>query len=90
MVPQHGPFSLHTMLEGPRLHKMAIPTPTLNESQGPLPLHGHSHWLVCQVALIFFDYCISRRTQSMHANPFPTGVPYVMSPPKIPEGNIYG
>jgi hypothetical protein len=27
MVPQYGPFSLHTMLEGPWLHRMAFPTP---------------------------------------------------------------
>jgi hypothetical protein len=27
MVPQHGPFSLHTMLEGPWLHKTAFQHP---------------------------------------------------------------
>ena len=50
MVPQHGPFSLHTMLDGPWLHKTAFPTPMvqpLDESQGASPLHGHGSWLVC-------------------------------------------
>ena len=54
MVPQHGPFSLHTMLEGPRLHKTAFPTPMvrpLDESQGSSPLQGHGYWLMCEVAL---------------------------------------
>ena len=54
MVPQHGSFSLHTMLEGLRLHKMAFPTPMvwpLDESQGSSPLEGHGSWLMCEVAL---------------------------------------
>ena len=54
MVPQHSSFSLHTMLEGPRLHNMAFPTPMvrpLDESQGSSPLQGHGSWLVCEVAL---------------------------------------
>ena len=54
MVPQHGPFSLHTMLEGPWLHIMAFPTPMvwpLDESQGSSPLQGHGSWLMCEVAL---------------------------------------
>ncbi len=54
MVPQHGPFSLHTMLEGPWLPKTAFPTPMvrpLDESQGSSALQGHGSWLVCEVAL---------------------------------------
>ena len=54
MVPQHGPFSLHTMLEGPRLHITAFPTLMvwpLDESQGSTPLQGHGSWLMCEVAL---------------------------------------
>src|SRR6202048_5044981 len=54
MVPQHSSFSLHTMLEGPRLHNMAFPTPMvrpLDESQGSSPLQGHGSWLMCEVAL---------------------------------------
>ena len=54
MVPQHGPFSLHTMLEGPWLHITAFPTHMvrpLDESQGSSPLQGHSSWLMCAVAL---------------------------------------
>ena len=54
MVLQHGPFSLHTMLEGPWLHKTAFPTPMvrpLDESQGSSPLYGHGSWLMCEVAL---------------------------------------
>ena len=54
MVSQHGPFSLHTMLEGPWLHKMAFPTHMvrpLDESQGSSPLQGHGSWLMCEVAL---------------------------------------
>ena len=54
MVPQHGPFSLHTMLEGPWLPKTAFPTPMvrpLDGSQGSSPLQGHNSWLVCEVAL---------------------------------------
>ena len=53
-VLQHGPFSLHTMFEGPWLHKMAFPTPMvrpLDESQGSSPLQGHGSWLVCEVTL---------------------------------------
>ena len=55
MVPQHGPFSLHTMLEGSWLPKTAFPTPMiwpLDESQGSSPLQGHGSWLVCEVAVI--------------------------------------
>ena len=55
MVPQHGPLSLHTMLEGPWLPKTAFPTPMvrpLDESQGSSPLQGHGSWVVCEVALI--------------------------------------
>ena len=54
MVPQHGPFSLHTMLEVPWLPKTAFPTPMvrpLDESQGSSPLQGHGSCLVCVVAL---------------------------------------
>ena len=54
MVPQHGPFSLHTMLEGPWLHKMAFSTPMirpLDESQGSSLLQGRGSWLLCEVAL---------------------------------------
>jgi hypothetical protein len=54
MVPQHGPFSLHTMLEGPSLHITAFPTHMvrpLDESQGCSPLQGHGSWLMCEVAL---------------------------------------
>ena len=54
MVPQHGPFSLHTMLKGPWLPKMAFPTRMvrpLDESQGSSPLQGHGSWLMCEVAL---------------------------------------
>ena len=54
MVPQHGQFSLHTMLEGPWLHKRAFPTPIvqpLEECQGSSPLRGHGSWLMCEVAL---------------------------------------
>ena len=46
MLPQHGPFSLHTMLEGPCLPKAAFPTPMvrpLDESQGSSPLQGHGN-----------------------------------------------
>ena len=42
------------MLEGPRLHKMAFPTPVvrpLDESQGSSLLQGHGSWLMCEVAL---------------------------------------
>ena len=54
MVPQHGPFSLHTVLEGPWLHKTAFPTSMvqpLNDSPGSSPLQGHSSWLTCELAL---------------------------------------
>ena len=54
MVPQHGSFSLHTMLEGPRLHNMAFPTPMvrpLDENQGSSPLQDHGSWLMCEAAL---------------------------------------
>ena len=47
-------YSLHTMFEGPWLHKTAFPTPTvqpLDESQGSSPLQCHNSWLMCQVAL---------------------------------------
>jgi hypothetical protein len=27
IVPRHGPFSLHTMLEGPLPHRTVFPTP---------------------------------------------------------------
>ena len=53
MIPQHGPFSLQTMLEGPWLPKTAFPTSIvqpLDESQGSSPLQGHGSWLVCKVA----------------------------------------
>ena len=47
MVPQHGPFSLHTILEGPSLHQMAFPMiRPLDDSQGPSPFRGHGPWLV--------------------------------------------
>ena len=55
MVRQHGPFSLHTMLEGPWLPKTAFPTPMgrpLDESQGSSLLWGHGSWFVGEVALI--------------------------------------
>ena len=61
MVPQHGPFSLYTMLEGPWLHKMAFSTPMvrpLDESQGSSPLQGHGSWLVCEVALNSTNLCM--------------------------------
>ena len=54
MVRLRGSFSLYTMLEGPRLHKMAFPTPVvwpLDESQGSSLLQGHGSWLMCEVAL---------------------------------------
>jgi hypothetical protein len=54
MVPQHGLFSLHTILEGSRLHITAFPTHMirpLDESQGSTPLQGHGSWLMCEVAL---------------------------------------
>ena len=54
MVPQHGPFSLHTMLEALWLPKMAFPTliiRPLDESQGSSPLQGHGSSLMCIVAL---------------------------------------
>ena len=50
----NGPFSFHTMLEGPWLHKTAFPTPMvwpLDEIQGSSPLQGHGSWLMCEVAL---------------------------------------
>jgi hypothetical protein len=59
MVPQHGPFSLHTMLEDPLLHIMAFPTPMvrpLDESQGSSPLQGHGSWLMCKVTLSRFEH----------------------------------
>ena len=59
MVFQRGPFSLHTMLEDPWLHKMNMPTPMvhgLEESQGPSALHGHGPWLVCEVALMLLEH----------------------------------
>ena len=57
MVPQHGLFSLHTMLEGPRLHTTAFPTHMvrpLDEYRGSLLLQGHGSWLVCEVALMSY------------------------------------
>ena len=54
MVPQHCPFSLHTMLEGPWLPKTTLPTPMvwpLDESRGSSTLQGHGSWLVCELAL---------------------------------------
>jgi hypothetical protein len=54
MIPQHGPFSLHTMLEDMWLHITAFPThmvQPLDESQGSSPLQGHGSWLMCEVAL---------------------------------------
>ena len=54
MVPQHGSFSLHTILEDPGLYKMAFPTSTvqpLDESQGSSPSQGHGYWLMCEAAL---------------------------------------
>jgi hypothetical protein len=62
MVMQHGPFSLHTMLEGPRLHIMAFPTNLvrpLDKSQGSSPLQGRGSWLMCEVALRARDICTS-------------------------------
>ena len=58
MVPQHGPFSLHTMLEGPWLPKTLFPTPMvrpLDESQGSSPLQSHGSWLVCEVTPTSFS-----------------------------------
>jgi hypothetical protein len=55
MVPQHGPFSLHTMLEGMLPCVSAFPTHMvrpLDESQGSSPLQGHNSWLMFKVALI--------------------------------------
>ena len=61
MVPQHGPFSLHTMLEGLWLPKTAFPTPMvwpLDENQGSSPLQGHGSRLECGVALrMHSSYC---------------------------------
>ena len=54
MIPQHGMFSLHTMLEGPWLHKTTFSTPMvrpLDESQRSSPLQGHGYWLMCELAL---------------------------------------
>ena len=56
MVPQHGPFSLHTMLEGPWLLETTFPTPMvrpLYESQGSSSLQGRgsSLWLVCEAVI---------------------------------------
>jgi hypothetical protein len=51
MIPQHGPFSLHTTHEGLWLHKTAFPTPMvrpLDESQGSSPLQGHDSCLMCE------------------------------------------
>ena len=53
-IPQHGPFSVHTIAYGPWRHETAFPTPTvrpLDESHGPSPLQGHGSWLMCEVAL---------------------------------------
>jgi len=63
MVPQNGPFSLHTMLEGPRLPITAFPTlmvRPVDESQGSSPLQGHGSWLMCEVALnvMMESYCL--------------------------------
>jgi len=62
MVPQYGPFSLHTMLEGLWLHITAFPTHMvrpLDESQGSSPLQGHGSWLMCDVALSLLSlYCV--------------------------------
>jgi hypothetical protein len=55
MVP--GPFSLHTMLEGPLLHKTSFPTPMvqpLDESQGSSPLQGHGSWLVLGGCTVYY------------------------------------
>ena len=44
IVSRHGPFSLHTMHEGPWLHKTTFPTlmvRPLDERQGPSLLQGH-------------------------------------------------
>ena len=62
MIPQHGPFSLHPMLDGPWLHKTAFPTPMvrpLDESQGSSPLQGHGSWLMCEVALSLLQLATS-------------------------------
>ena len=50
------------MLEGPKLHKMAFPTPMvrpLDESQGSSPLQGRGSWLMCEVALRAYDHYTS-------------------------------
>jgi hypothetical protein len=57
MVPQHGPFSLYTMLEGPWLHITAFPTHVvqpLDESQGSSPLQCHScvKWPLVWIVII--------------------------------------
>ena len=66
MVLQHGPFSLHIMLEGPWLHKTAFPTPTvrpLDESQESSPLQGHGSWLMCVAEPnIFLRICTYTQT----------------------------
>ena len=70
MVPQHGTFSLHTMLEGPWLHKTAFPTPMvrpLDESQGSSPLQGHGSWLMCEMALntTYFTNLVNQRKETI-------------------------
>ena len=65
-VPQHGAFSLDTMLEGPWLHITAFPTPMvwpLDESQGSSPLRGYGSWLMCEVALTFHSIDVESETE---------------------------
>ena len=70
MILQHDPFSLHTMLEGAWLHKVAFPTPMVwpvDESQGSSPLHGHGSWLMCEVTLSYKDtVLVSSRSFEMN------------------------
>src|ERR1700738_4297852 len=60
------------MLEGPRLHNMAFPTPMvrpLDESQGSSPLQGHGSWLMCEVALRNFSASSSLPAQLSSPKP---------------------
>ena len=59
MVPQHGLFSLHTILEGPSPYTMAFPTPMVqlsDESQGSSPLQGHGSWLYVWSGPKMYDF----------------------------------
>ena len=73
MVLQHGPFSFHTMREGPWLHKTTFPTPMvqpLDEIEGSLPLQGPAFWLVCEVALSLTNL-FKRESRVLNGSYFP-------------------